>query len=43
MLNRGDRGLLDSLENVSAGGVRANAGGASIAAHADHLRYAPPF
>jgi len=40
MLNRGDRGLLDSLENVSAAAASApNAGGASIAAHADHLRY----
>jgi hypothetical protein len=40
MLNRGDRGLVDSLENVSAAAASApNAGGASIAAHADHLRY----
>ncbi len=40
MLNRGDRGLLDSLDNVSAEAASApNAGGASIAAHADHLRY----
>lgn len=40
MLNRGDRGLIDSLENVSAAAASApNAGGASIAAHVDHLRY----
>ena len=40
MLNRGDRGLIDSLENVSAAAASApNDGGASIAAHADHLRY----
>jgi len=40
MLNRGDRGLLDSLENLSAAAASApNAGGGSIAAHADHLRY----
>ena len=44
MLNRGDRGLLDSLENVSAAAASApNAGGASIAAHADHLRYGIAF
>src|SRR5215831_15965515 len=40
MLNRGDRGLLDSLEHVSAAAASApHAGGASIASHADHLRY----
>jgi len=40
MLNRGDRGLIDSLENVPAAAASAaNDGGASIAAHADHLRY----
>jgi hypothetical protein len=44
MLNRGDRGLLDSLENVSAAAASApNAGGASIAAHADHLLYGIAF
>ena len=44
MRNRGDRGLLDSLENVSAAAASApNAGGASIAAHADHLRYGLAF
>jgi hypothetical protein len=44
MLNRGDRGLLDSLENVSAAAASApSPGGASIAAHADHLRYGIAF
>ena len=40
LLNQGDGGLLASLERLSA--ERASArehGGASIAAHADHLRY----
>jgi hypothetical protein len=40
MLNRGDVGLLASLDRVSA--ERASitpTGGASIAAHAEHLRY----
>jgi hypothetical protein len=40
MLNRGDRGLLHSLEKLSAAGAsRSTNGGASIAAHVDHLRY----
>jgi hypothetical protein len=39
-LNRGDEGLLKSLDKVSAGGASStHAGGGSIAAHADHLRY----
>jgi hypothetical protein len=40
MLNRGDSGLLASLDRLSAAqaSVRQE-GGASIAAHADHLRY----
>jgi len=41
MLNRGDPGLLRSLDRISA--VAASAppgpGGASVAAHVDHLRY----
>lgn len=40
MLNTGDVGLLASLEQVSASDAsRHHAGGASIAAHVDHLRY----
>jgi hypothetical protein len=40
MLNRGDRGLLDSLDNLSAAAASTPSdGGATIAAHADHLRY----
>ncbi|HXT18709.1 MAG TPA: hypothetical protein VN706_24000 [Gemmatimonadaceae bacterium] len=40
MLNRGDEGLLRSLEQLSAAEAsKASDGGASIAAHADHLRY----
>src|SRR5215472_8286723 len=40
MLNRGDRGLVDSLDKLSASAASApNAGGPSIAAHVDHLRY----
>jgi hypothetical protein len=40
MLNRGDRGLLQSLEELSASAASASsAGGGSIAAHVDHLRY----
>lgn len=40
MLNLGDPGLVASLEKLSAGQASAtHAGGASIAAHADHLRY----
>jgi hypothetical protein len=40
MLNTGDAGLLASLERVSAEGASATpTGGASIAAHTDHLRY----
>lgn len=40
MLNRGDAGLLRSLDKLTAHAASAvPAGGASIAAHADHLRY----
>jgi hypothetical protein len=39
MLNRGDPGLLASLDRLSAAAASATHGGASIAAHVDHLRY----
>ncbi|HET7456904.1 MAG TPA: DinB family protein [Gemmatimonadaceae bacterium] len=40
MLNQGDRGLLASLDRLAASAASAtHGGGASIAAHADHLRY----
>ena len=40
VLNQGDAGLLASLERLSAAAASAtHAGGASIAAHVDHLRY----
>lgn len=41
MLNRGDQGLLRSLDRVSwqAAAEPGSDGGASIAAHVDHLRY----
>jgi len=40
MLNIGDAGLLASLDKISpADASRSSAGGATIAAHADHLRY----
>jgi hypothetical protein len=40
MLNPGDAGLLRSLDRLSARDAStAAAGGATIAAHADHLRY----
>ena len=40
MLNRGDPGLLASLDRLTAAAASATpAGGASIAAHVDHLRY----
>ena len=40
MLNRGDRGLLRSLDALDASAAsRVHAGGASIAAHVDHVRY----
>ncbi len=40
MLNRGDSGLLRSLDKLSATAASAlNATGSSIAAHVDHLRY----
>lgn len=40
MLNTGDPGLLASLDKISAADAsRIHAGGASIAAHADHLCY----
>jgi hypothetical protein len=40
MLNRGDAGLLRSLDRLSAAGASSSVpGGANIAAHVDHLRY----
>lgn len=40
VLNRRDPGLLRSLDRLSADAASSNAhGGATIAAHADHLRY----
>ena len=40
MLNLGDPGLLASLDHLSAGQASStHAGGASIAAHVDHIRY----
>ena len=40
MLNRGDAGLLASLDQLSAAAASArHGGGPSIAAHVDHLRY----
>jgi hypothetical protein len=40
MLNTGDIGLLGSLDKLSAEDAsRTNGGGASIAAHTDHVRY----
>lgn len=40
LLNQGDRGLLAALERLSAEQASRRAeGGASIAAHVDHLRY----
>ncbi len=40
MLNRGDRGLLHSLGQISAQTASTTAtGGATIAAHTDHIRY----
>jgi len=40
VLNQGDHGLLASLDRLSAAAASAtHAGGASIASHADHLRY----
>jgi uncharacterized damage-inducible protein DinB len=41
MLNRGDGGLLRSLDQLSAAAASAvpAAGGASIAAHVEHVRY----
>lgn len=40
MLNRGDEGLLRSLERLSADQASASShGGATIAGHVDHLRY----
>jgi hypothetical protein len=39
-LNRGDEGLLKSLDKLSATAASStHAGGGSIAAHAEHLRY----
>jgi hypothetical protein len=40
VLNRGDAGLLRSLDKLDAAAAsRVNAGGSSIAAHVDHVRY----
>src|SRR4051812_48483042 len=40
VLNRGDIGLLKALDTLSAANAsRAVNGGATIAAHAEHLRY----
>src|SRR5918999_70839 len=40
MLNRGDVGLLRSLDRLSAEAASASSeGGATIAAHVEHLRY----
>jgi len=39
ILNQGDPGLLASLDRLSADAASATHGGASIAAHVDHLRY----
>src|SRR5919206_307925 len=40
MLNRGDAGLLASLDRLSAAAASVtHGGGPSIAAHVDHLRY----
>jgi hypothetical protein len=40
MLNRGDEGLLKSLDKLSAAAASiGTGGGASIAAHVDHIRY----
>src|SRR5262249_41778764 len=40
MLNRGDEGLLRSLDKLSPSDASTtHAGGATIAAHVDHLRY----
>src|SRR5262245_56567030 len=40
MLNRGDRGLLYALDQISAEAASTSVtGGASIAAHVEHLRY----
>src|SRR5690349_872881 len=40
ILNKGDAGLLASLDKISsADASKSSAGGASIAAHVDHLRY----
>jgi hypothetical protein len=40
VLNRGDQGLLASLDRISAADAsKTHDGGASVAAHAEHLRY----
>jgi hypothetical protein len=40
VLNQGDRGLLASLDRLSAADAsKTHGGGSSIAAHVDHLRY----
>ena len=39
VLNQGDPGLLASIDRLSSAAASATHGGASIAAHVDHLRY----
>jgi hypothetical protein len=39
MLNRGDEGLLRSLDKLTAADASSSTGSAPIAAHVDHLRY----
>ena len=39
VLNRGDVGLLRSLDKLSAAAASAKQDGSSVAAHVDHLRY----
>jgi hypothetical protein len=39
VLNAGDAGLLRSLDRLSAADASRSAGGATIAAHAQHVRY----
>ena len=39
VVNQGDQGLVASLDRLSAAAASVTHGGASIAAHVDHLRY----
>lgn len=39
VVNQGDQGLFASLDRLSAAAASTTHGGASIAAHVDHLRY----